>query len=112
MAAAPLTPLSFHILLALVGGSSHGYGVLKSIETRTDGADVPSTGALYLALQRLERDGLIEPEPQPPADADARRRYWRLSAQGRVAARHEADRMAALLDDDAVRALRSGARGG
>lgn len=112
MAAAPLTPLSFHILVSLVDGSSHGYGILKAIDDRTGGSDVPSTGALYLALQRLQREGFIEPDADPPADADARRRYWALTPDGRAAARHEVERMTALLDDDAVRRLRSGAGGG
>ncbi|MEQ9569505.1 MAG: helix-turn-helix transcriptional regulator, partial [Longimicrobiales bacterium] len=75
---------------------------------RTDGGEAPSTGALYLALQRLEREGLIRPDPAPPADADGRRRYWALTQAGREAARSEVERMAALLDDAAVQALRSG----
>lgn len=108
MGSSPLTPLSFHILLALVQASSHGYGILKEIEDRTGGAEVPSTGALYLALQRLERDGLIEADSDPPEDADARRRYWALTAEGRAAARAEVERMTALLDDEAVQALRVG----
>lgn len=108
MSSTPLTPLSFHILLSLVRGSSHGYGILKEIEARTDGAEAPSTGALYLALQRLEREGLIRPDADPPADADGRRRYWSLTGPGREAARAEVERMAALLGDDAVRVLRSG----
>lgn len=113
MAPSPLTPLSFHILLSLVRGASHGYGMLKEIEARTDGREAPSTGALYLALQRLEREGLIGPAPDPPADADGRRRYWALTRAGRDAARLEVERMASLLDDEAVRALRGGgARGG
>ena len=108
MSTSPLTPLSLHILLSLVRGASHGYGILKEIEDRSGGDQAPSTGALYLALQRLEREGLIEPAPDPPGDADARRRYWALTGAGRAAARTEADRMAALLDDEAVRALRDG----
>ena len=107
----PLTPLSFHILLSLVDAPAHGYGVLKVIEERTDGAEAPSTGALYLALQRLEREGLIEPATDPPPDADARRRYWALTESGRRAARAEVQRMASLLDDAAVRALRAGGEG-
>jgi DNA-binding PadR family transcriptional regulator len=107
----PLTPLSFHILLSLVDAPAHGYGVLKEIEGRTDGADAPSTGALYLALQRLEREGLVEPAASPPPDADARRRYWALTEAGRDAARAEVERMASLLDDRAVRALRRGVGG-
>lgn len=106
-----MTPLSLHILLSLVHGPSHGYGILKEIEDRTDGADVPSTGSLYLALQRLEREGLVTPAERPSEDVDARRRYWALTPEGRRAAREEVERMAALLGDRAVRALRTGAGG-
>ncbi|MEK9502812.1 PadR family transcriptional regulator [Gaopeijia maritima] len=111
MTASPLTPLSLHILLSLVPSSSHGYGILKRIEERFGGGEAPSTGALYLALQRLEREGLIELDPSPPAEADARRRYWALTPGGREAARAELDRMELLLADEAVRLLRGGGRG-
>ncbi len=103
-----LTPLSLHILLSLVDGSLHGYGILKAIEVRSAGEGAPSTGALYLALQRLERDGMIEPGEAPESETDARRRYWRLTAAGRSAARAEVERMAALLRDPSVDTLRAG----
>lgn len=103
-----LTPLSLHILLSLVDGALHGYGILKAIEERPGGVDTPSTGALYLALQRLEREGMIEPGEAPESETDARRRYWQLTAGGRAAAREEVDRMTALLRDRAVHALRTG----
>ena len=102
-----MTPLSLHILLSLVDDPLHGYGILKAIEERTDGEETPSTGALYLALQRLERDGMIEPGEPPESETDARRRYWRLTEPGREAARDEVERMAALLRDRSVRALRA-----
>jgi DNA-binding PadR family transcriptional regulator len=98
--------LSFQILLSLVRAPAHGYGILKEIEKRTSGADVPSTGALYLALQRLEREGQIAPAADPPTGADGRRRYWALTPAGRDAALGEVDRMTTLLDDHAVLALR------
>ena len=107
MPTAPLTPLSLHILLSLVDVPLHGYGILKSIEERTDGLETPSTGALYLALQRLEREGHIEASDAPDDEADQRRRYWRLTEDGRAAAREEVDRLAALLGDPSVRALRA-----
>lgn len=111
MSETPLTPLSLHILLSLVEGASHGYGILKDIEARTGGQEVPSTGALYLALQRLEREGHIAPAARPPEDTDARRRYWALTPAGRSAARAEVDRLESLLRAPAVRALRVGEEG-
>ncbi len=102
----PLTPLSLHILLSLSAAPLHGYGILKSIEDRTEGGEAPSTGALYLALQRLEGEGQIQPAGEPPADADRRRRYWEITPAGLDAVRQELARMEAILTDEAARAVR------
>jgi DNA-binding PadR family transcriptional regulator len=105
-----MTPLSLHILLSLVEDPRHGYGILKAIEARPGAVEPPSTGALYLALQRLEREEAIEPA-SPPEGADRRRRYWRLTEAGRAAAREEVDRLASLMEDPSVRLLRGGSGG-
>ena len=55
----PLTPLSLHILLALAAGDNHGYGLMKEVRERTNGTINPATGTVYLALQRLEDEGLV-----------------------------------------------------
>lgn len=91
----PLTPLSFNILLALGDADRHGYGILKELERKMSGTSVPATGTLYLAIQRLEADGLIadsERKPEPGHD-DARRRYYRLTPEGRLVAAAEARRL-------------------
>lgn len=92
----PLTPLSFQVLVALADCPRHGYGILKEIEERTGEPFASSTGTLYLALQRLEEEGAIEPTTAP-ASGDARRRYYRLTAAGREAAASEAARLTRLL---------------
>jgi DNA-binding PadR family transcriptional regulator len=33
----PLTPLAFQVLLALADEARHGYGIIREVETRTDG---------------------------------------------------------------------------
>jgi hypothetical protein len=33
----PLTPLAFQVLLALADEERHGYGIIREVETRTDG---------------------------------------------------------------------------
>ena len=48
-----MTPLTYQILLALADASRHGYGIIKELEARLGSSAVPSTGALYLALQRM-----------------------------------------------------------
>jgi DNA-binding PadR family transcriptional regulator len=92
----PLTPLSFQILVALADGPKHGYGILKDIEEASGQAFSSSTGTLYLAIQRLEQEGLLEEDPSVKSE-DSRRRYYRLSSQGRQAAAAETRRLAALL---------------
>lgn len=56
----PFSNLSFHILLALGEGPSHGYAMGKDVEQRSGGRLRPTTGGLYQALRRLGEDGLIE----------------------------------------------------
>jgi len=90
-----LTPLSAAILFALADGASHGYAIIKEIEALTDGEMRPHTGSMYLALHRLLEDGLIV-ESQVKGE-DTRRRYYKLSDEGREAARAEARRLAQLV---------------
>jgi DNA-binding PadR family transcriptional regulator len=93
-----LTPLSFHILLALTDQARHGYGIIKEMGDRTGGGVNPSTGSLYLALQRMEQEGLIRDAPDRlRPDDDARRRYYRITHEGRTAAARESYRLAALI---------------
>jgi DNA-binding PadR family transcriptional regulator len=95
---APPTSLTYRILLALADEDRHGYGIIKEIEAREGDGAAPSTGAMYLALQRMEGDGLIEDAPSPPAlDDDARRRYYRITSRGREVAEEESVRLAALV---------------
>jgi DNA-binding PadR family transcriptional regulator len=93
-----MTHLSFQVLLALSDADRHGYGIIKEIEERTGGELIPSTGALYLALQRLVQEGLIESAAGPgSAGEDARRRYYRMTGEGRRRAAAEARRLARLV---------------
>jgi DNA-binding PadR family transcriptional regulator len=95
----PLTPLTFHILAALARGKNHGYGLMKEIRERTDGALDPATGTVYLALQRLEDDGLIlDAARERRKRGDTRRRYYRLSPLGLRVAKAEAERLAGLVE--------------
>lgn len=71
-----------HSLLAiLAGGPTHGYGIKSSFESATAGAWPLNVGQVYTTLARLERDGLIEPEP----GEDGPRRGWRLTNPGQAA---------------------------
>ena len=94
----PLTPSMFHVLLALAGDDLHGYAILKEVELRTGGKVRLSPGTLYGIIKRLLNDGLIVELRSRPSEADdERRRYYRLTPQGRQVATAEAERMDEIL---------------
>lgn len=92
----PLTPSSFHILLALGEGERHGYAIKQSVEERTGGRIKLGPGNLYGTLKRLLEAELIEESPLP-AEAERQRRY-RLTPMGRRVAALETRRLAALVE--------------
>ena len=77
-----LTRNEFHVLLALLPGARHGYGIMQDVEALTDGDLRLGPGTLYTAIKRLVNAGLIE---ECEADAD-RRRCYRVTRKGRGAA--------------------------
>jgi DNA-binding PadR family transcriptional regulator len=92
---------TFEILVALADRDRHGYSILQDIAARTEGRVRLSPSTLYSAIRRLLEDGLIEEldeRPDPKHD-DERRRYYRLTAQGRKVAVEEARRLERLLKD-------------
>lgn len=96
MSARPLSPLAFSILIALVEGDLHGYGIAKRIADREAGAVTLAPGNLYAALDRLIDAKLIE-RAASGAKRDPRRREYRITALGRDAARQEAARLRDLV---------------
>lgn len=92
----PLPTLSYYVLLALASGAAHGWAIIKRIAELTEGAANPSSGSLYLAMVRLQDEGLIE-ESASPQGADARRRYYRLTRLGRAVAGAESGRLQRLI---------------
>jgi DNA-binding PadR family transcriptional regulator len=95
---APLTAAMFHVLLSLADGEKHGYAILKEVEEQTAGEVLLSTGTLYGIMKRLLVEGLIVESRQRPAEGDdQRRRYYRLTDEGRHMAVSEAQRMEKLL---------------
>ena len=95
----PLTPAVFHILLSLADGEKHGYAIMKEVAGRTGGALTMGPGTLYGTLKRMLEAGLVEESGERPDPAldDQRRRYYRLTRQGRRAASQEAERLDALV---------------
>lgn len=95
----PLPHLTFHILVAVAEAERYGYDMLQEVQDASGGNLHPSIGSLYLAIQRLEKQGLIvESTDEPGARRqDSRRRYYRATPLGLEVAAAEADRLAALL---------------
>jgi DNA-binding PadR family transcriptional regulator len=101
----PLPPAPFHILLALIDGASHGYGILQNVREQSRGRVPLGTGSLYRHLSRLIDAGLVA-ETRAERGADPRRgTYYRLTPGGRQILAEERHRLAGL-----VRAL-DGLRG-
>ena len=104
---ADLTPLSFHILLALSDGVRHGYGIGKAVEERSAGRLTPRTGSLYQGLRRLEDAGYVRPAPPPRREdgRDERRQFFAITPTGRAAVRAEARHLAQLVEAAGERGL-------
>src|SRR5688572_28110479 len=56
---APLTPAVLHILLALSSRERHGYGIMKQVESDSQGKVKMGPGTLYGSLARMLDAGLI-----------------------------------------------------
>ncbi len=94
----PLPPAFFHILIALGEEDRHGYAIMQDVAERTGGRVRMSPGTLYGSIRRMLDEGMIEERfPRGGADADERRRYYRVTKFGRAVAGAEADRLSALL---------------
>ncbi len=95
----PLTPAMFQVLLSLADGEKHGYAILKEVARRTGGKVTLRAATLYTVIRRFVDDGLIaESDERPdPALDDERRRYYRLTDQGRAVALAETERLSDTL---------------
>lgn len=90
----PLPSAAFHILVALADGDRHGYAIMQDVAAGTDGGLKLNPGTLYTTIRRLLEQGLvIELDERPDPDDDERRRYYRLTDNGRAVARAEAMRL-------------------
>ncbi len=74
----------FDILLVLHPHSKHGYAMVQDIEKLHAGAYKPSIGMLYVGLQKLMGDGLIEDAPAPVDNTDPRRKFYQLTPLGKT----------------------------
>ena len=95
-----MTTRTLQILLALVDGPLHGYGIKQNVEDRTDGSVRLGSGTLYEAVHRLVERGQIEEVPAPvdePTSGGPPRRFYALTDAGRDALGDELRRLDAVV---------------
>lgn len=90
-----LAPRDLLILAVLADGPSHGYGIIKAVEERSEHDVLLDPANLYRSLRRMSGDGWID-EVAAPSDDD-RRRTYRITPKGRTILRSEAQRLESLL---------------
>ena len=94
----PLHPLAFQVLLVLMDGDLHGYGIAKAIEEKDTrlGRIYPTN--LYRRLRDMAADGLIG-ETKSDGEDGGRRSTFGIMPLGREVAAEEAGRLESLVLD-------------
>jgi DNA-binding PadR family transcriptional regulator len=93
-AKAPLTPAVLHILLALSDQERHGYGIMKQVESDSQGRVKMGPGTLYGSLSRMFDAGLIRESDKKvdPKMGVERRIYYSITGLGQQAIATELER--------------------
>jgi len=95
----PLKSNWFHILVCLLDGEQHGYGIMREVLERSGGKVRLWPATLYGSLKRLIEQGLIVESGDRPAPEfdDARRRYYKLTPLGQRVLDLESQRLKDLV---------------
>jgi DNA-binding PadR family transcriptional regulator len=101
----PLAPRDLLILAVLAEGPSHGYGLIKAVEERSESGVLLDPANLYRALRRMRELRWIE-----EAEGGDDRRRVRITDTGRAIVTAELGRLERLLTQ-ARPALADGGRG-
>jgi len=80
-----LAPRDFLILAVLADGPSHGYGIIKAVEDRSEHDVLLDPANLYRCLRRMSAEGWLDEVAA------------RITAKGRAILRNEAQRLESLL---------------
>jgi DNA-binding PadR family transcriptional regulator len=80
------------LLTALADEPRHGYALIQEVGVISGGRVRLRTGTLYSALDRLQREGLIQVEREEVVDGRARKVYA-LADPGRAALAEEQERL-------------------
>ena len=87
---------TFWILTSLAGSAQHGYSILSSVDELSGSQVKLRVPTLYQALDRLQKEGLVEIERETVVDGRFRR-YFRLTKEGRSALLAEIERRAEVV---------------
>jgi len=95
----PLKSNWFHVLVCLVEGEQHGYGIMQDVLERSGGKVRLWPATLYGSLKRLIENGLIVESGARPAPEfdDARRRYYKMTPLGQRVLDLESQRLRDLV---------------
>jgi DNA-binding PadR family transcriptional regulator len=96
LVAASATPL---VLAILAEDESYGYAIIKRVSELSNGHLRWTDGMLYPVLHRLERNGLVASRWKD-AETGRKRKYYRLTREGRV--HLEAERQRWKVVDDTL----------
>ena len=87
--------LSLLILSLLTRASMYGYEIAATVHKDTDGAFTWREGSLYPSLHKMQADGLIVGAWEEK-ETGRKRRYYRITDQGRAVLREKEQAWAAL----------------
>lgn len=72
------------LLAILADGPTHGYDLKVAFEESTAGAWPLNVGQVYTTLNRLERDGLVQPAATAAQSTEpSNRQSWKITSKGR-----------------------------
>ena len=74
--------VSSAVLLALSDGPAFGLELIADVEARSGGRIRLNRGGTYLALRKLEREGLVRGWMRPTGASGRPRRYYELTPRG------------------------------
>ncbi len=99
----PLSTAALHILLSLAGEERHGYAIMQEIARQSEGRYKLGPGTLYDNLQKLMKERLVEETGNAATGAESRRRYYRLTKNGRGVVALEIARLEAAIGEAKLR---------
>jgi len=80
----PLSAADFQLLVILMEGERHAYGISRAAEAREQARVPLALGSLYRMLSRLEDQGMIDEDPTPrPSPSGPKRKVYRITELGR-----------------------------